>query len=305
MRFAIVGAGSLGLLWAGRLARAGHSVCLLLRTPQAVEHWRENGSKLLFEHDDHRHVLEIQAQLHTLADAVDCLIVATKAYSVSEALESLNRLLAPGSSVVLLQNGLGSQQQGRDLCAQNRVLYASVTDGAWMPATGHVVWAGKGVTRIGDPSGASCPAWLEALPKTVIDWAWEPDIERVLWQKLAINCAINPYTVLYDCANGDVPARAGSDLNILVEELQAMLRARNFASEAADLPGTVAAVIQRTASNSSSMRQDVHANRRTEIDYILGYACRTASAEGLRVPTMLGLYDALKTHLATLGLPTS
>lgn len=304
MRFTILGAGSLGLLWAGRLASAGHEVCLLLRTPQALQHWQANGNALVFEQDGQRRELAIPAQLHSTADPMDCLIVATKAHAVPGALGSVHHLLPPGSSVLMLQNGLGSQQYARDLCAQSQVLYASVTDGAWMPAPGHVIWAGQGTTRIGDASGGACPAWLQALPGTVIDWAWEPDIGRVLWQKLAINCAINPFTVLFDCPNGQVPECAGAQLEALLGELQALLLGEGYQKQAAELPCVVADVIRRTALNSSSMRQDVHAGRRTEIDYILGYACRAAARQGLEAPALQALHDAMKTHLAMLGLPT-
>lgn len=305
MQFAILGAGSLGLLWAGRLARAGHRVRLLMHTPEALQRWQTRDNALVFEHDGQQQIFRIPAQLHSLADPFDCLIVATKAYAVAEALAPVYRLIAPGGSVVMLQNGLGSQQYATQLCAPSKVLYASVTDGAWMPSPGHVVWAGTGTTRIGDPSAGPCPTWLEALPAAVLDWRWETDIERVLWQKLAINCAINPYTVLHDCANGEIPERAGADLDTLIAELQSLLIAQDFRDQATELPALVDMVIQRTALNSSSMRQDVRAGRRTEIDYILGYACRAAVRHGLETPTLRTLHRRLETHLAMLGLPTS
>ncbi len=305
MQFAILGAGSLGLLWTGRLARAGHRVRLLMHTPEALQRWQARDSALVLEQDGQQQMFRIPAQLNSVADPFDCLIVATKAYAVAEALAPVYRRLALGGSVVMLQNGLGSQQYATQLCAPSQVLYASVTDGAWMPRPGHVVWAGTGITRIGDPSAGPCPAWLEELPVSVVDWCWETDMESVLWQKLAINCAINPYTVLHDCANGEVAERAGADLDALVAELQSLLVAQGFRGQATELPTLVSTVIQRTALNSSSMRQDVQAGRRTEIEYILGYACRAAARHGLETPTLRTLHRRLETHLAMLGLPTN
>ncbi len=305
MLFHVLGAGSLGLLWAGRLLGAGHQVRLILRSREAVAIWQAAGNILTFEHMGSQQRLKVETLLASECTSISHLVVATKAHAVASALAPLAHLLEPESTLIMLQNGIGSQHQARELCKQSQILCASVTDGAWMREPGHVVWAGKGTTRIGDEDGGACPLWLGSLKPPTLDWVWEPDISRVLWQKLAINCAINPFTALHDCPNGEVPMRAGKDLDALICELQTLLRSQGMTEQATELPEVIANVIRRTAQNSSSMRQDVHAGRRTEIDYILGHACRTAEAACLEVPSMIRLHDQLKTHLAMLGLPTN
>ncbi len=53
-------------------------------------------------------------------------------------------------------------------------------------------------------------------------------------------------------------------------------------------------IIQNTAANTSSMRQDVLAQRHTEIDYITGYLLRRARAHGLSLPENSRLFDYIK-----------
>lgn len=53
------------------------------------------------------------------------------------------------------------------------------------------------------------PAWLADLRQAGIAHDWSLDILSRLWRKLALNCAINPLTVLHDCRNGET-ARAPS-----------------------------------------------------------------------------------------------
>ncbi|MFT6464163.1 2-dehydropantoate 2-reductase [Halopseudomonas sp.] len=300
----VLGGGSLGLLWAARLAEAGADVRLILRDTQALRAWRAAGSSILFEQAGERRRIALPAQLaDDPTEPIDILILATKAYSAQSALQSVTQRLQQNASILLLQNGMGSQQAASRAFAQQQVLYASVTDGAWMPAPQHVIWAGQGQTLIGDPSGADCSQWLAHIDKQNINWQWQTDILSVLWQKLAVNCAINPYTALYDCDNGQVPARAGAQFPRLIDELHSLLERQGAGVTRAELGNYIGQVIAQTATNSSSMRQDIHARRRTEISYITGYACEVARQTGLVTPVLDQLHSALKTHLATLGLP--
>lgn len=299
----ILGAGSLGLLWAARLARAGIDCRLILRSAQAAESWHARNNVILLEEQGQVSELSVPGELaHTSQRPIHRLVVATKAWAVAEALESLAPRLQPHSQLLLLQNGLGSQQAVSQRFPSQHVLYASVTEGAWKPAANHVVWAGRGQTLIGDPQQRPAPGWLRLLTRAGIDWQWQPDILSVLWLKLAINCAINPISALHDCLNGEVPDRAGASFELLLSELHALLNSQGVALALADLRQRVFDVIRATASNSSSMRQDLHAGRRTEIDFILGHACRTARRAGLATPVLDSWYHQLQTHLAERGL---
>lgn len=301
----VLGAGSLGLLWAARLAEAGMDVRVILRDTQALERWQTAGSRILFEHAGHQRWVTLPAQLpDSHEQPVRTLILATKAYNAAAALHSVAERLTSGAVILTLQNGMGSQQAASLAYPQQQVLYASVTDGAWMPAPRHIIWAGRGTTQIGDPDANPCPASLAQLDRRVVDWQWQPQILPVLWQKLAINCAINPYTALHDCSNGGVASMASEQLPLLIRELHALLALHVPDYTLGELSERIYQVIEKTANNSSSMRQDVHARKRTEISYITGFARRAARQSGLATPVLDDLHRALETHLATLGLPT-
>lgn len=298
----LLGGGSLGLLWAARLLREGHDARLILRNRQAVQAWQTAGSCV---------ELREQVRLSRLPLIAECpddstqpiqrLVVCCKAVDSLNAVKTLLPRLSADCQTLLLQNGLGSQQAVSELLAPRLVLWASVTDGAWRDSLNRVIWAGRGQTLIGDPLGGPCPDWLQHLD-SCIDWRWEPQIEQQLWLKLAINCAVNPWSALFDCRNGDVARLAGHQWPVLLAELQALLQHQGLQLVEGQLQGMVERVMHATAANSSSMRQDLHAGRRTEIDYILGHACRSAHAAGLATPLLDQLHQQLRHHLQQIGL---
>ncbi len=59
--------------------------------------------------------------------------------------------------------------------------------------------------------------------------AGEPNITQALWNKLAINCAINPLTAIHQCLNGKLAAESyRSILDSIIEEVVAVMNAENI-----------------------------------------------------------------------------
>lgn len=298
----ILGAGSLGMLWAARLARAGLPVRLILRNPQRLEEYRNSGGLRLTEQGQ-THQYDMPAELAPAPTPIQRLLVACKAYDAEQAVSQIADRLTPDSEILLLQNGLGSQQAVAARWSAARCIFVSGTEGAYRQQGFHVTFAGQGHNWLGDPRDPSPPDCLADLDRASIPHQWTTDIMARLWHKLALNCAINPLTVLHDCRNGDLLAQRGT-VDELCTELAALLRANGYPELAAGLTDDVLRVIQATAANYSSMHQDVQAGRRTEIAYLLGHACSNAERLGLDLPHLRALQKSLQALLIRRGLPS-
>lgn len=302
MSWHILGAGSLGSLWAARLARAGVPVQLILRDPQRLQAYHQAGGLTLVEQDQAR-LYPVAAQTPDNTQPIRRLLLACKAYDAEAAVAQLAPRLVPGAELILLQNGLGSQDRVALQVPQARCILASSTEGAFRERDFRVVFAGHGHTWLGDPREPTPPAWLNELEQSGIVHDWSLDILGRLWRKLALNCAINPLTVLYDCRNGGLrehPAEIAS----LCAELGELLQRCGQGTAAHELHEEVLRVIQATAANYSSMHQDVSQGRRTEIAYLLGYACAAAQRHALTLPHLQALHARLRAHLNARGLPS-
>ncbi|SDH53200.1 2-dehydropantoate 2-reductase [Pseudomonas flavescens] len=301
MSWHVLGAGSLGGLWAVRLFRAGVPVQLILRDERRLASYRQAGALTLVEQGQ---ASRYAIPAHRLDDdtPIQRLLLACKAYDAASAIERVVHRLAPGADVVLLQNGLGSQDEVLEKLPGRRCLFASSTEGAFREDDWRVVFAGQGHTWLGDPADSTPPGWLTDLQRSRIPHSWSPDILARLWRKLALNCAINPLTVLHGCRNGEL-AGYREEVNGLCAELEVLLRSCGQGEAAENLQADVWRVVEATAANYSSMYQDVARRRRTEISYLLGYACTAGERTGLQLPRLQAVRQRLFMHLDAHGLP--
>ncbi|OPX55850.1 2-dehydropantoate 2-reductase [Oceanospirillum multiglobuliferum] len=283
--WSILGAGSLGSLWAGYLSLSGYAVQLLVRRLALSDQTRSitpyQGERLSYP----AQVSDIQS----CADrSIQQLIVATKAPDALPALNAIRPKLADQATIVLLQNGMGAQQTIAAQFEQYAVLAACITDGAYLENSQHVIHAGKGLTRIGglNQKGQAVEQQIaEQLQKTALQVELSQPIEQVLWNKLAINIAINGLTAVHQCLNG---ALAEPDKNQQVLQLcletEKVMRALGLTVPEQGLFALANQVIAGTAANRSSMLQDTQKGQPTEIEFINGYLLRQAQHLGIDVP---------------------
>lgn len=298
----VLGAGSLGGLWAARLYGAGLPVCLILRDQVRLAAYQEASGLSLTSAE---RAVSLPIPACTLADAppIRRLLLACKAYDAVPAALDLKPYVQTGADVLLLQNGLGSQHAVASVLDHAHCLAVSSTEGAFRRSAFYIQAAGAGQNWIGALTHhESSPSWLKELDAANIPNAWTDDIATRLWRKLALNCAINPLTVLHDCTNGQL-ATSTDELEPVCTELSVLLNANGVPGTPEDLLAETQRVITATAHNLSSMLQDVRAARRTEIAYLLGYACTDAQRRHLALPALQNLHERLRHHLAVRGLP--
>jgi 2-dehydropantoate 2-reductase len=298
----VLGAGSLGTLWAARLARAGLPVRLVLRSEERLQVYQAAGGLTLVEQGQAQ-CYPVPGETAQSPEPIKRLLLACKAYDAVAAVSSVAHRLSAESELILLQNGLGSQDAVAQRVPLARCISASSTEGAFRDGDWRVVFAGHGYTWLGDPAHPVAPFWLEDLADAGIPHEWSADILTRLWRKLALNCAINPLTVLHHCNNGGLQAHR-CEVATLCAELTDLLERCGQPSAAEDLQTEVERVIQATAANYSSMYQDVSHRRRTEISYLLGHACKAAKRHELAVPHLEQMRQRLIAHLKNLGLPS-
>ncbi|QHS18084.1 ketopantoate reductase family protein [haloarchaeon 3A1-DGR] len=297
MRILVFGAGSLGSLIGGLLARA-HDVTLVGRDPH-MRRVREDGLRIEGAIEAHTHP---RALTDGTGERADVAIVTTKTYDTDAAA----RALATGryETVISLQNGLTEERLLAALDA--RVLAGTVTYGARLADPGRVECTGTGEVTIGALSGGQDPEAervAEAFREADVTAGSATDMPRRRFRKLAVNAGINGPTALADVDNAAVAAGpAGAVAREAACEVATVARAEGVDLSNGDAVAAVERVAETTAANHSSMRQDRAAGRRTEVDAIYGAAIDRGETHDVETPTCRTLAALLRAWERERGL---
>ena len=275
---AIVGGGAVGTMLAGSLICNGQRVHLVecsaeRRKQLALLDIFVGDSRL----DADPELLTVGPDINTLPGELEACLVAVKSYGVEDVVASLspltenilvvaNGLMMGTYNLGLLYGGASVSPSGETRVMDDNLLVAGALPGA--PPLPFPV-----EDMLGTP-------WLQVKP--------EPDIRVRMFHKLALNCVINPLTAITDRNNGELPLEETANLmrQILAEIslVAGQILGIAWQYDADSLMSDCLELINRTAGNSSSMREDLRRGRRTEISMMNQAVTRLATGLGLDCP---------------------
>jgi 2-dehydropantoate 2-reductase len=280
----IVGTGAMGSLFAARLARAGHAVTMLGTWKEGLDAIRSDGIRDINPGgEEHRQRVDVTDDPRACTGTRYALVLV-KAWQTERAARQLAECLAPDGLAVTLQNGLGNREALTRTLGPGRVALGVTTTGATLLGAGLVKAGGEGPISI--EQNLALGPLVEALKSANFNVQVVEDARSLIWRKLVINSAINPLTALLRVANGDLLERpsAREMMHHLALETALVARAEKIELSFPDPAAAAEDVARRTATNRSSMLQDVQRGAPTEIDAICGAVVQIAQKHKLSTP---------------------
>ncbi|RHW36509.1 2-dehydropantoate 2-reductase [Neobacillus notoginsengisoli] len=286
MRIGIVGAGSIGLLFAAYLHRV-FEVTLYTRTEAQADWINKHGVQLK------KGIGPLTAQVNAVPldkgiGEAELTIIAVKQYQLESILEGLPQ----GGNYLFLQNGMGHLNALAHLSAEN-IYVGSVEHGALRENPTTVSHNGAGITRVAVYRGSS--ELLENFARNVPDFfpiQIAGDYYKMLANKLAANAVINPLTAILGVNNGELVNNKYFEkaLEGLFDEVAQILSFTDRTNALTKVKG----ICRNTAENRSSMLKDLDAGRPTEVDAILGFLVDEAYRKKLKTPMISTYYHLIK-----------
>ncbi|TDC68515.1 2-dehydropantoate 2-reductase [Actinomadura sp. GC306] len=299
MRICVVGCGAMGSVYAARLARAGHPVSVVDRWRDHVEAIARDGLHVSGPDGEFRAALT--ARTVPPADPVDLVVLAVKAADVPAAAAGLAPLLDAGTTVLTIQNGLGSADVVAGAVGAGRLAIGIASGfGAGLLGPGRVRHNAMRALRFGAHSSLPperveevAAAWRTAG----FDAAAVDDVVAMQWEKLICNVAYSAPCALTGLTVGEVRDHPELSLTSQAAATEAWetARARGVAIDVPDPVELVRDFAARMPDAEPSALLDHRARRTSEIDVINGAVPREAAKVGRTAPVNQAL-TALARH---------
>jgi len=298
MNLSVFGAGSIGSLFAGRIAYSGFKVGVIGRKPHVTK-IIEKGLTVIEEEADLVSFLPAETKFNPKTKLSDAFLVTTKAYDNEIVATTLANNVSKETPVFLIQNGMGNEQIFEEKLPDNPIYRAITTEAAELIHPGTVKHVAFGKTSFGLTSGKGngfSNQVKNILSKSGFFVKSTQEIQLKMWYKLLANASICPLGTILHTRNGNILDRPSTEriFDAILDEGLALARYLLPEEDFSASREFILAIIEKTRNNKCSMLQDIERGRRTEIDFMNGFIVRESRRYGLKTPVNSAITELVR-----------
>jgi 2-dehydropantoate 2-reductase len=297
MRMLVVGAGSTGGYFGGRLAQAGRDVTFLVRPARAAQ-LEERGLEILSPHGDYT----LRPKLVTadrLSGHYDAILLTVKAFSLEAALPDMAGAVGPETMILPVLNGMRHVDILAGRFGKRSVVGCACKITASIDDRGRIVQHNLlQDIAYGEMDGVASPR-IQGLDRFMrgagFDARLVGDIEREMWEKWILLASLGGLNCLMRGTIGEVAqAPRGPEFVLrLLQEIVAVAEAVGVGPRPEFMAAAKKGLTAPDSTQTSSMYRDLSRGVPIEADQIIGDLLERGRRAGIETP----LLEAIWTHL--------
>ena len=305
MRLLVVGAGSTGGYFGGRLIEAGRDVTFLVRPARAAK-LKESGLNILSPHGDATLQPKVVTPA-TLAGTYDAVLLTVKAYQLEAAMEDVAPAIGPQSMILPVLNGM----RHMDLLAQrfspHNVVGCALKVSTTLDDDGRVVQLSTlqdiAYGELDGERTSRIAALDEFMQSAKIGARLSPAIRREMWEKWTLLASLGAINCLMRGSIGEVEACPGGTAFALqlLSEVVAIVAAVGVPPSDGFLAAARAMLTEKGSPLASSMFRDLQSGKPIEAEAIVGDLVRRGANAGISAPLLSAAYVSLVVHQNKVG----
>ena len=220
----------------------------------------------------------------------DLVLFCVKGYDNAEAIELMRPAVGEGTSILTLQNGLGSGDELSSAFGQDKVLLGVTYVDAVRKAPGVVAEEGGPCNIIfGEAGGSRSPRAMavhESLEASGISVELSSNVQASLWAKLIYVCAWSGMICITRASFAEILGTPeAEDLTWRVmREAEAVARAKGVNVDGDLVERTMERFRATDGPSISSMYEDLKGNGRLEVEVLNGAVARLGRELGVETP---------------------
>ena len=302
MRILVVGAGSVGGYFGGRLAVAGRDVTFMVRAARAAQLQRD-GMSIVSQYGDFTFAPKTIAA--TDIDApYDVVLLAVKAYGLDAAIKDFAPAVGPQTMILPLLNGMRHIDTLVADFGENAVLGGTTYISTDLDSDGRILHLGPLQDLMYGERSTEVTPRIRALQAVLSDANFaeilSPDIVAFMWRKWMMLAALASITCLLRGSIGEVAATSEGvkTAHAIIDECAAIASAEGYLMPPDYLEETHRRLSKPGSDLTASMYRDLQKGASVEVDQIIGDLLRRGDLHGVDAPLLraacvqLGIYQA-------------
>ena len=307
MRFLVVGAGSTGGYFGGRLAQAGRDVTFMVR-PNRADSLRQHGLEIVSPHGDAKLAPRMVTAGH-IERHYDAVILAVKAYTLDEAMDDLAPAVGPETMILPVLNGMKHVKMLTDRFGDQALIGCACRISSVVDGQGRIVQMGPIHEIIYGEMDGSDSVRTTLLDQHMrgagFDARLSQTITRDMWEKWVLLATAGAINCLMRGTLGEVQAAIGGAALIvrLLDEVTSVVRAVGVAPSEAFLLDTKANLLRPGSKLTTSMYRDLQRGAPIEAEQIVGDLVERAQRAGIDVPLLAAAFTHLCVYQSSRTAP--
>jgi 2-dehydropantoate 2-reductase len=307
MRLLVVGAGSTGGYFGGRLAQAGRDVTFLVR-PRRAAQLRESGLQIVSPHGN----VTVRPKLVTAGEIeapYDAVLLGVKAYSLDAAIDDFAAAVGPETTIIPTLNGMRHIDILEERFGKEPVAGGVCKVAATIDPDGRIVQLAQFQELAYGERDGSVSQRMERLHAFMqgagFDARLSHSIEYEMWEKWTMLATLGGITCLMRGNIGEVVAAPGGASFILsfLDEVVSVASAVGEAPKPAFLKGARETLTTPGSTQSPSMFRDLQQGSPIEADQIIGDLLARGTNAGIPTPLLAAAYAHLSVYQQLLARP--
>ena len=273
----VLGAGAIGSIY-GALLSKKNDVTLIGNKA----HMDDVNSKGLSISGDINRMFYLKADTEICEIPEKTLIILTiKAHDSAKTIKRIKKLLKKDTVILVLQNGLGNEEVIKRVAGDKAEILRGVTAmAAEFFEPGRVrFWSGETIIEQNEVAEEIGEIFEKCMLKTRLS----NDVNMEVWNKLVVNCVVNPLSALFQVRNCELVSDSLKTVRHgIARECDKVGKAEGITFPK-DLEKRVDEKISGYT-NFSSMHQDVTKRKKTEIDFLNGKVVELGRKHNIPTP---------------------
>lgn len=299
MKVGVVGSGGVGGYFGGLLAMAGNVDIHFLARGKHLQVMEEEGLTIVSNERS------TTVFVHATSDPqdigyVDLILFCVKSYDTEYTARFMEPMIAPDTIILTLQNGLDNVEKIAQFYDLSQIMAGTTYIESRIASPGVIVHRGHpGRIVFGELNGEiseRAKRVHELFVKSKIDAVLSDHIERVLWEKFMLMCAIHGVCTLSRSSIGQVLAceETRDFLKCVMEEIGQIASIKNIGLPEDVVERSMIIAESYDRAFKPSMLRDLEWKQPLEIDALNGLVVKMGREVGVNTPLNFAIYAALK-----------